>query len=473
VITAATSALPDVLRVLVQAERELLLFAAFWFIVSAIDEVCIDLTWLWLRLTGRAKSGVVPPGSSEGALSGRIAVFVPAWQEANVLGAMIAHTLAAWRHGELSVFVGCYVNDLPTLQAAMAGAGDDPRVRIVVNAQPGPSTKADCLNRLYRALEVEEARCGQSFRAIVLHDAEDMVHPAGLAAIDRALDQADFVQLPVRPIPQRNSPWVAGHYADEFAEAHAKTLVVRDAIGAAIPSAGVGCGFAREALARLEREKAKAGDQGPFAPECLTEDYELGLLIARHGGRGKLLRLRDANGGLVATHSFFPATLDEAVRQKSRWVHGIALQGWERLGWPGGPLELWMAFRDRRGPLTALVLTAAYLLIVVEGLLGAARLAGWQDSLPYSPGLQTMILLSLIAFIWRAMFRFGFTAREYGWAEGIRAVLRIPVANLVAILAGRRAMAAYLATLTGAKLHWEKTQHSTYPATRELLGASV
>jgi adsorption protein B len=34
---------------------------------------------------------------------------------------------------------------------------------------------------------------------VVLHDAEDMVHPRELALIGDALNDVDFVQLPVRP----------------------------------------------------------------------------------------------------------------------------------------------------------------------------------------------------------------------------------------------------------------------------------
>jgi hypothetical protein len=43
------------LRWLLVAEHELLLFATFWFIISAIDEAAIDLSWIWLRLGGRAR----------------------------------------------------------------------------------------------------------------------------------------------------------------------------------------------------------------------------------------------------------------------------------------------------------------------------------------------------------------------------------------------------------------------------------
>jgi adsorption protein B len=53
-----------------------------------------------------------------------------------------------------------------------------------------------------------------------------------------------------------------------------------------------------------------------------------------------------------------------AVRQKTRWIHGIALQSWDRMGWMGRPVDVWMALRDRRGPLVALVLGAAYALLL-------------------------------------------------------------------------------------------------------------
>ena len=444
--------------------HELMVFAAFWFIVGALDEIAIDLTWLWLRLTGRARSERLP-GRGEGhALSGRAAVLVPAWREADVIGEMVRHTLDAWPQWQLSLYVGCYRNDPATLAAVVLAARDDPRLRIVVHDAAGPTTKADCLNRLYHALCADEQRSGVPFAAIVMQDAEDMVHPAGLAAMDRALADAEFVQLPVRPEIHPASPWISGHYADEFTESHAKSMVVRDCLGAALPSAGVGCAFARSALARLEQQRLAAGQSGPFATDCLTEDYELGLLIARNGGRSRFLRLRDSEGALVATRSFFPGDLEESVRQKTRWVHGIALQGWDRLGWTGRAVDIWMAMRDRRGPLTALVLFAAYLLVMIEGVVMLGWASGVLQPAPLSPGLQAMLRLTVLALAWRLAFRFAFTAQEYGWLEGLRAMLRLPVGNVIAILAGRRAMLAYVASLRGAAPVWDKTDHHLHLA---------
>jgi len=453
-------------------DHELLLFAAFWFIVGTIDELAVDVAWLWFKLTGRARERRLPAGFGAQRLEGRAAVLVPAWQEAEVIGAMVRHTLDAWVQRELTLYVGCYANDAATVAAVIAAAQGDPRLRVVIHDRAGPTTKADCLNRLYAALSEDEARQGYAYRTLVLHDAEDMVHPAALALIDRALDEADFVQLPVRPEPQADSIWIAGHYGDEFTEAHAKTLVVRDALGAAIPAAGVGCGFARSAIGELARARRAAGEAGPFSAECLTEDYELGLVVSAERARGRFLRCRDSMGRLVATRAYFPATLAESVRQKTRWIHGIAFQGWDRLGWSGRLVDFWMELRDRRGPLTALVLFAGYSLIMVEGLLSLARVAGWRERLPLSDELQVMLTICFASFLWRSAWRFGFTAREYGLAEGLLAVLRVPVVNVITIIAGRRALWAYLRSLAGGQVVWDKTRHTLHPAARQAEAAA-
>ncbi len=448
---------------LVLIEHELLLFAAIFFLIGAFDELAMDIAWLWLVLTRRTKTirlgADSPPGQ---ALAGKTAIFVPAWYEADVIGTTIAHMLAAWPQAEVRIYVGCYRNDPATHEAAIQGAGGDPRVRVVVLEHDGPTTKADCLNRLYTVLAEDEAREGSAFRMVVLQDAEDMVHPLALPLFDRALlIGADFVQLPVLPEPQLDSRWIGSHYCEEFAEAHGKAMVVRDALGVGLPSAGVGCAVARPMLARLAGQQPSGQ---PFAPDSLTEDYEFGLRLHAIGARCRFLRARAPNGSLVATRAYFPAQLDQAVRQKTRWVHGIAFQGWDRLGWSLRSADLWMRLRDRRGPFTALLLAVAYSLLVLAALRWVASLLGFGHMPALSPVLYALLAANLASFLWRSANRFAFTAHEYGWAEGMRAVLRIPVANIIAIMAGRRALFAYIRTLAGAKLVWDKTVHDAHPA---------
>jgi adsorption protein B len=295
---------------------------------------------------------------------------------------------------------------------------------------------------------------------VVLQDAEDAVDPAGLPLLDAAIGQAEFVQLPVLPAPQPASRFIGSHYCEEFAEAHAKALVVRQALGASLPAAGVGCAFSRPILARIAAEMRASG---PFSVNSLTEDYELGLKIEEAGGRSRFLRVRGDDGRLVATRACFPASLEQSVRQKARWIHGIALQSWDRLGWSGGLVETWMRLRDRRGPLTALVLFTAYAVLLLAGVLWLAGLAGlgrpWQADGP----VVYLLAANLASFAWRATMRFVFTAREYGLREGAMALLRLPHANVIAILAGRRAFMAYLRTLLGAEPRWDKTFHHAHP----------
>jgi bacteriophage N4 adsorption protein B len=454
---------------LVLVQHELLLFAGIFFLLGALDELAVDLIWLWLRLTGRTRDRTLPARRARhGRLSGQAVVFIPAWGEAGIVGITVRHLLATWPHPALRLYVGCYANDPATLLAVSQAAQGDARVRIVVHESHGPTTKADCLNRLYRALEIDEARQGFAARMVVLHDAEDMVDPAALALLDSALSHADMIQLPVLPLPQLGSRWIGSHYCEEFAEAHGKTMVVRDALGANVPLAGVGCALSRASLTRLAERRG----EGPFASDCLTEDYELGVGIGAIGGRSRFLRFRTTEGRLVATRAYFPARIDQAVRQKTRWIHGIAFQSWDRLGWGAHPGDVWMRLRDRRGPLTALVLAVAYLLLILFAVGWLLRLAGVGEPLVLSPVMEVVLAANLASLLWRTAMRFGFTAREYGWREGLWAVLRIPVTNVIAIMAGRRALAAYIATLRGVPLRWDKTEHDAHPASLSLAGAA-
>ena len=449
-------------------QHELLLFAGVFFLVGALDDLAVDCGWLWLRLTGREATPRLKRAELQHRdLHGPFAVFVPAWQEADVITATIAHMLEAWPQPDLRLYVGIYRNDPATLEAAIASAGGDRRLRLVIHDRDGPSTKADCLNRLYRALRDDELRTDEAFAAVVFHDAEDLVDPAALGLLDLAIaDGADFAQLPVEPLPQGGRHWLGSHYCEEFAEAHGKAMVVRAALGVALPAAGVGCAVARGALDRLARRRI---DQTPFEPESLTEDYELGLAIAAQGGTCRFVRARGDDDLLIATRAYFPTRLGHIVRQKTRWVHGIALQGWDRTGWAGAAgasrlAEVWMRARDRRGPLTALVLLLGYTLFALTLLIEGAVVAGWAEPVPLSPLLLVLLSVNLAFFVWRAASRFAFTARNYGLSEGILALARIPVTNVVAIMAGRRAVWAYARTLMGRAIEWDKTPHSRHPA---------
>ncbi|WDA41624.1 glycosyl transferase family protein [Erythrobacter sp. BLCC-B19] len=462
---------PELWRGLVLLQHELLLFAGVFFLIGALDDLAVDGIWLWLKVSGRARTARRGREALRARpLSGPVAVLIPAWREAAVIGQTLRHLLDTWPHATLRLYIGCYRNDPATLGAAIAAARGDPRLRLVILDRDGPTTKADCLNRLHAALLLDEARSGRRFATVVFHDAEDMVDPAALGLLDECIaGGADFVQLPVEPLVPHHRDFAArhigAHYCEEFAEAHGKAMVVRDALGAGLPGAGVGCAVSRRALDWLVRREGDGGAAGlPFASDSLTEDYELGLAVAAAGGRCRFVRARGEDGRLIATRAFFPHAFDAVVRQKARWVLGISLLGWDRVGWSGGITEFWMRARDRRGPLTALVLLVGYVLVLLTGVMGVMVVTGLSEPVPLSPVLRAVLYANAVAFGWRIVWRFAFTAREHGVAEGLFAVLRLPLANVIAIIAGRRAVFAYARTLAGRSAVWDKTDHDTHPA---------
>ncbi len=191
----------------------------------------------------------------------------------------------------------------------------------------------------------------------------------------------------------------------------------------------------------------------------LTEDYELGLRIGEDGGRGILVRMRDAQGELIATREYFPDTLAASVRQKARWMIGISLAGWDRLGWTSGLRESWMRLRDRRAGFAALVLAAAYLGLVLGALMVPG---GWLAGVapkPWPPLLQGLLAINLGLFAWRLAVRMVFVWHAYGPVEALRSVPRTVVANIIAMMAARRAVFTYVRHLRGQPLGWDKTVH--------------
>jgi len=432
---------------------EAALFAACGFILLAASDLAVDFIWIGRRVQSWRRSPAAP-GLPAADHPGRLAIFTPAWDEAAVIGGMLAHAREAFAGTDHVHYVGCYPNDPATIAAVLAAAGA--RLRLVIGPVPGPTSKADCLNRIWERMIEDEAEDGVRFKAVVLHDAEDVVHSAELGLFDALVERFDLVQLPVLPLIDPASLWIGAHYADEFAEAHGKELVVRAAIGASLPSAGVGCAISRDALQALDDAHG-----APFDPASLTEDYELGLRLKAAGRSAIFVRLPAGPGRpVVATRGYFPATLDAAVAQKARWMAGIALSGWDRLGWSGGLAERWMRMRDRQSVLAAFVLGAAYLALALWALLLTAEaLAGWVMR-PFGPLLTLLIAVNSALLLWRLAMRFGFVAYSYGWREGLRALPRTLIGNAIAIMAARRALARYLGFRRNGFAPWDKTAHA-------------
>ncbi len=440
------------LRALEWVAHELALLAATGFVILGLGDIVVDLIWLARSLVRRKLPTLtvarLPPPLDDGPL----VIFTPAWDESAVIGRMLAHTLATLSHRDYRIYVGCYPNDPATIAVVEAVAG--PRIRIVIGPVPGPTTKADCLNRLWRAMQADEVREGRRFKAVVLHDAEDVVHPDELTVLGTMVDRHDLVQLPVVAMIHPKSPFVSGSYADEFSESHGKEMVVRGAIGAALPSAGVGCAFSRRALVAI------AGAENlPFDAASLTEDYELGLKLRDLGATAAFVRVRDAEGRLVSTREYFPHRFRDAVHQKSRWMTGIALAGWDRLGWSGRLAERWMRLRDRQSLLAAFLLFCGYLSLILWASLKLAGLGVDWQSVEVGSMLVLALELNLVLLAWRVAMRFGFVTHLYGWRQGLLSIPRILTGNFIAICAAFKALVRYRTIVKGGRAEWGKTAH--------------
>lgn len=137
------------------AQRELFMFSAIWLLIGAIDDLCVDAIWAVRRLYRKIAFYWHRPPMTVDELPaksgpGLMAVLIPAWGEAAVIGAMLANCTRSWADSgcEHRLYVGCYPNDPHTSAAVIRAAKRNPVIRLVLVNHMGPTTKADCLNRL-------------------------------------------------------------------------------------------------------------------------------------------------------------------------------------------------------------------------------------------------------------------------------------------------------------------------------------
>ena len=425
---------------------------AIWILLSGLDDLFIAAVRLF---TAREPFPWPPKAALDGAAERPIAIFVPLWNEHAVIGQMLDRNLAAVRYGNYHIFAGVYPNDELTVRAVESAAGRHARVHVARCPHGGPTSKGDCLNWIYRRMLQYEAAHGVRFEIVMMHDAEDVIHPESLRLVNWFSREYDMVQIPVLALPTRLREFTHGLYCDEFAEFQSKDIPARQSLRGFLPSNGVGTGFGREALERL----ASMRGGRVFDPECLTEDYETGFALHSLGCRQIFVHLRRGAAGPVATREYFPRNYRAAVRQRSRWVAGIALQGWQRHGWRAPWPQIYWFWRDRKGLVGNLVTPLATLAL----LHGIVR---WRCGVPgpaWLPRLcQATFAISLLQMGLRAFF----SARIYGWPFAAAVPLRMLWGNVVNLAATYHALREFAAArLRGQSLAWRKTQHA-YPAHR-------
>ncbi len=440
---------------------------ALYILASGLDDLALDI--LWLAGVGRRRTEAPPSPAREK----RVAILVPLWREAGVIGRMLEHNVSAIRYSNYEILAGVYTNDDETRRAVVEATARFPHVFLAEVPHEGPTSKADCLNWIYQRLIERESAGAPRAEIVMIHDAEDLIHPDSLQSVNRWSESAGMVQIPVLALPTRISELTHGVYCDDFAESQAKDLRVRSELGAFLPGCGVGTAFRREELERL----AEAESNRIFDPFSLTEDYDNGLRLFRLGCRQEFLPLDGKAARPLATREYFPRDFRAAVRQRTRWVTGNCLQAWQRHGWGGGLrrrwLQAWFFWRDRKG------LWGSWAGIACNSLLFWA-LCGWAasavtagswacgDALADIPWLGPVLAANLVLCCERLLMRAGLSGRIYGWRFALFAPLRMIWGNVINAAASGFALWQFTHSWwTGRPLRWLKTEHC-YPSLETL-----
>ena len=453
--------------------------AAVGFLVFGLDDLFIDLQFLrYLRKRDGRETVTLERLKNEPEQL--IAIFIPAWQESGVIDRMAEFATKVLAYDRYDIFIGVYPNDTETVRAVEALARKFPRVHLAMTRLPGPTSKADCLNAIYRAMRAREIPGQREYQLIALHDAEDVLHPLTLKVYNYHVPRRfDMGQIPVFPLeltPWKH--WVGNTYVDEFTELHLKDMYAREEMGGVVPSAGVGTAFSRASIEYL----ASKNGGSPFKVGQLAEDYMVGLELCRSGYRAGFIDYpverevtrRRADGRetkkkiteLVAVREHFPHEFFQSVKQKARWIIGTAFQGWEQGGWWGTPAVRYTLVRDRKAPLVHGINLAGYAVVGYVLFGWGLTFTPWHQSVFVRPlfeadsWLWRIVLLDLGLLTYRVVQKVSFVSRIYGWRHALYAIPRYPVGNFVNMVATVRAARLYLGhRLLGRELAWTKTRH--------------
>ena len=456
---------------------------ALLIFISSVDDLFIDI-WYWTRrifrsVTADRQYPHLTAAQIREKSEQPIAIMVPAWHEYDVIAAMVENMVEVMEYQNYVVFVGTYFNDPRTINEVERMRTRYKQLYRVEVPHDGPTCKADCLNAVVESIFEYERKNGMQFAGMVLHDSEDVLHPLELKYFNYLLPRKDMIQLPVASLERKWYELVAGTYMDEFAEAHAKDMVVRESVSGVVPSAGVGTCFSRRAMDAL----VGATHNKPFNTDSLTEDYDVGNRLAQldmHAIFGVFpvsFRVQRTSwfkaGGKqeqivrmpLCVREFFPDTFRQAYRQKARWVLGIGLQSWEQIKWPDTLAARYLLLRDRKSTVTAFINVLAYFLVLQFLIVEVGIATGWWRV--FYPSLfaenspwRVLIYLNAVSLVIRCGHRIYFTTSLYGWRHGLMSVPRMVVSNFVNFMAVARAWRLFLSYLfRGKALVWDKTMH--------------
>ena len=469
----------------------LLVFSCICFFISGLDDTFFDI-YYWIYSLWRYRYVPKRKSLTYEMLTKKpqkyIAIMVACWHEAGVIEEMLRYNVNIIDYKNYDIFVGVYPNDPHTIAAVQGIADLFPNVHCVIGENPGPTNKAKNLNVIYQAAVEYEKNAGYEFDIFVINDAEDIIHPYSLLLFNYLTPKNDMIQIPILPLEVPLHYFTHWTYNDEFCEIHTKDLVVREKIGGLVPSAGVGTAFSRRAIELLKKIRGGV----PFSTYSVTEDYSTALELKLNGLReifvlqyiyrpiwrkkwfffGPFILQRKKE--CIATRAMFPLTYFASVRQKTRWILGIAFQEWIHTGWRGNLPTLYTLVHDRKSIFTHIINGLFFLQIPFW-------VAYWifTNNVPDYPSLQDLLesnswififigassIFMLNRFIQRAIAVF----RVYGFIPAILSGPLILYGNIINLHAVMRAYYFFLFSpqQRSTAIKWDKTDH-TFPKHNEL-----
>lgn len=455
------------------------------FIISGLDDLFFDV-YYWTRFLIRLWQGRFFDPLTYKKLAEKeeqlIAVLIPCWHEAGVIGTMLKHNAYSIDYKNYYLFVGVYPNDPSTVAEVEEVASNIKQVHCVTGKTPGPTNKAANLNGIYLYLKDFEKTLGRTFDIFVFHDSEDIIHPMSFKLYNYLCPEKEMIQIPVFPLAYNIWNFTHWLYADEFSENHTKDIIVREAVHGHVPSAGVGTAFTRHALKILEDPETGT----PFSTDSLTEDYRTSLALRVHQLKQvfvtqKISRMKWQPRGFfrkgyvqkpikeyIATRALFPTEYSKAVRQKARWIIGIVFQEWRHTQWPKEWIIRFTLAHDRKAFITHFINGFGYFVFlfwIIYSQLTYSNPAypSLQEQFNLHPWVWWLIIIVTLIMLERMVQRMIAIRRVYGWIPALLSIPRTFYGNILNLHAVMRAYHVYFLTpkcqASSKQPAWDKTDH--------------
>lgn len=242
---------------------------------------------------------------------------------------------------------------------------------------------------------------------------------------------------------------------DEFAEKHTRELVVRNALGAMVPSAGVGTCLTKKLIKHFIDKRGTVLDTG-----SVTEDYVLGAEAFRAGFKSYYASVTDPNSNkpIIGTYEYFPKDIWASIKQKTRWTYGINFEGTHIIGWKGKPWDVYFYARDRKGMICNFLPMLSLILMIVYAI-------GGYHPFAVAPGtflaMWVLLHLNFIFMSIRYIVRVQSFKEIYGFYDPIGVAIRWPISIFINMTAAYRAWSIYLfqSRFATRPITWSKTAH--------------